>query len=398
MKAEESAPVFPLKRPDPYTPPPEYRPKDGAELRRCPLAYGGEAWLVTGMQSARGILADSKSFSSDTARPGFPAFPLASKRPIPGHFLSMDPPEHTRLRRLVADEFTAGRVKRTRPAIAATVAGLVDGLGARDGSADVVADVALPLPAITASQMLGTPLEDREFFVECVRRMQRHDASYAQRAAAAGRLNQYLARLITAKRRKPGANVLGRLARALDEGQVDLDEAVGVANLIVVAGLETTAGLLSLTVLSLLEHPDQADLVRTDPGRWAGPTVGEALRYWTVVQHGVARVATRDFELGGCRIVEGDAVVVSLPSVNRDPTVYPDPDRFDITRDVQGQLAFGHGVHRCLGSFVAHAQAELAVAELFSRLPGLRAAVTSTDLSFLDDMLIYGLRALPVAW
>lgn len=391
------APVFPLPRPDAYTPP-RYRPPDGSELSRCALAYGGEAWLVTGLRAARTILADTDSFSSDSTRPEFPAYPLASKRTIPGHFLSMDPPEHTRLRRLVADEFSAGRVRRMRPSISATAAALVDALIAQGNPADLVESLALPLPGITASEMLGTPVEDRDFFLGCVRRMQRHDATTAQRVAAAGRLNQYLEQLIAAKRRYPGDDLLSRLAYALDQGHVGLAEVVGMANLIVVAGLETTAGLLSLAVLSLLTHEEQASLLRTDPQRWATSAIGEALRYWTVVQHGVARVATRDVEVGGCLIRKGDGLVVSLPTVNRDATVYAQPDRFDITRDVSGQLAFGHGAHRCLGSFVAQAQAELAVAELFSRLPGLRLGVAASELSFLDDMLIYGLRALPVAW
>jgi cytochrome P450 len=394
----EEALTFPQKRPNPYTPPPEYRSPDGAELHRCALSYGGEAWLVTGLRAARQILADSTSFSSDSTRPDFPAFPLASKRTIPGHFLSMDPPEHTRLRRLIADDFSGGRVKNMRPTIAATVSELVEAMIARGGTADLVEAVALPLPAITASQVLGTPVEDRDFFVECVRRMQIHDASTAQRVAAAGRLNQYLGRLITAKLRAPGEDLLSRLARALDDGKIDIAEAVGMANLIVVAGLETTAGLLSLAVLSLLTDEQQADLVRSDPDRWSGPAIGESLRYWTVVQHGVARVATRDVDVAGQHIREGDGVVVSLPTANRDPTVYPEPDRFDITRNVQGQVAFGHGAHRCLGSFSAQAQAELAIAELWRRLPNLRLSVPPTELSFLDDMLIYGLRGLPVAW
>ena len=390
--------IFPLRRPDAYTPPPQYRAPDGSELHRCTLAYGGAAWLVTGLHAAREILADTASFSSDATRPDYPAFPLGSKRAIPGHFLSMDPPEHTRLRRLVADEFSAGRVRRLRPSISATVAGLVDALVSQGSPADFVETVALPLPGITAAQMLGTPIEDRDFFLTQVGRMQRHDATTAQRVAAAGRLNRYLERLIIAKLRDPGEDLLSRLARAFDEGETGLGEAVGMANLIVVAGLETTAGLLSLAVLSLLTHDEQAALVRSDPRRWAGPAVGEALRYWTVVQYGVARVATHDIEVAGCLIREGDGLVVSLPMANRDTTVYPEPDRFDITRDVRGQLAFGHGAHRCLGGFLAQAQAELAVAELLGRLPGPRLGVPAAELSFLDEKLIYGLRALPVAW
>ncbi|MFJ2095243.1 cytochrome P450 [Streptomyces sp. NPDC087901] len=390
--------VFPQIRPDPYTPPPQYRARSGAPLHRCTLAYGGEAWLVTGLKAAREILADSATFSSDTTRTDFPPFPLASKRHIPGHFLSMDPPEHTRLRGLAAAEFSAGRVRQLRPAIESAVSQLVDDMVSGGGPADVVEAVTLPLPAITAARLLGTPAEDRDFFLDCVRDMQMHDATPVRRAAAAGRLNQYLERLLEAKRRDPADDLLSGLASEIGQGNLSLADAIGAANLIVMAGLETTSGLLSLALLSLLTDEQQARLVRSDPRRWCGPAIGESLRYWTVVQHGVARVATRDTEVAGCPVRAGDAVVVSLPSVNRDPEVYPDPGRFDVTRDVQGQLAFGHGVHRCLGSFLAQTQAELALAELIGRLPGLRLAVPADELMFLDDMLIYGVRALPVEW
>jgi cytochrome P450 len=387
--------VYPGRRVDPYAPPPEFR--SGPPVRRCTLAYGGWGWLVTGVSAARAILADSAGFSADTTRPEFPDIPLASKRTIPGHFLTMDAPEHTRLRQVVAAEFSPGRVRERQPMMQATVSGLVDDLIAIGIGGDLVKTVAIPLHGLMASRTLGTPVEDLDFFLSVARRLQLHEATPAQRVAAGGQMNRYLERAILASRGAATPNLLSVLAGALDDG-FSLAELVGIANLTIVAGLETTAGLLSLTMLSLLAEARQGDLVRADPHRWAGPAVTEALRYWTVVQHGVVRVATRDVVVAGETINAGDCVVISLPTVNRDVEVYADPDRFDITRNSQQQLAFGHGMHRCLGAAVAQTQTKLAVVELMTRLPTLRLGCPVEELSFLDEMLIYGLRSLPVAW
>jgi cytochrome P450 len=393
---EAGQPTFPVPRSDPFAPPLAYQ---AGPLRRIALSYGGEAWLVTGFTAARTVLADSAGFSSDPTRQGYPTFPLTSKRSIPGHFLSMDPPQHTRLRQLVVPDFSAAHVKKLQPRMAAAAAHLVDALVDTGSPADLVATVAVPLPALSASELLGTPLADREFFLSSARNLQVHDATVAQRVVAAGRLKQYLEGLVATKRNSTDDDLLGRLARTLDEdGAFSAEELVGVATLVIVAGLETTAGLVALTMLSLLRDPRQGDIVRSDPDRWAGPAVSEALRYWTLAQHGVARVATRDVEVEGQMIRQGDAVVVHLATANRDPEIYADPNSFDATRDTRSQLAFGHGVHRCLGSFVAQSQAQLAVAELVRRLPRLRLAEPEREPSFLAHMLIYGLRDLPVAW
>jgi cytochrome P450 len=390
--------IFPVARADPYAPPAEYRGESGAAPRRVSLAYGGAAWLVTGYRDARAVLADT-SFSSDSTHPAYPNFPLASKRPVPGHFLSMDPPEHTRLRRLVAREFTAGALKALRPGIGEHASALVTAMVRGGAPDDLVRAVAVPLPALVAAELLGVPAEDRPVFQAVARDLQVHDASAARRAAAGGRMNRYLDELIGAKRHGRGADLLSRLAGpSAAAGQLSRQELIGMANLILVAGLETTAGLFGLTVLVLLRNPAQAELARSDPGRWSEPAVCESLRYWTVVHHGVARVATRDVRMSGRLIRAGDAVVVHLPTANRDPAVYPDPAMFDISRDAHAHLAFGHGVHRCLGGALAQLQASVALAELLRQCPGLRLPDPSAEPPFLHDMLVYGLRQLPVTW
>jgi cytochrome P450 len=389
---------FPVSRTDPQAPPAEYRTAD-AGPRRVPLAYGGHAWLVTDYRQSKAVLSDHETFSSDATRPGYPDFPLSSKRPIPGHFLSMDPPDHTRLRRLVASEFSAGQVRSMRLTLASSAASLVNSMIETGSPADLVATIATPLPAQAAAAILGTPLRDRDFFLECTRDLQRHDATPVQRSFAAGRLNRYLRRLFSGRRNQDGNGLFDRLARQADTPQgPTMDEVVGLANLIVVAGLETTAALISLTMLSLLTDPTQGALVRAEPDRYAAPAVAEALRFWTLVQHGVARVATRDAQLADQRVQAGDGLIVHVATANRDPAVFDSPDRFDLTRRATGHLAFGHGIHRCLGAPLAQTQAELAVAELMRRLPGLRLDAPDTAPTHLSHMLVYGLRDLQVQW
>ncbi len=385
--------TFPVPRRDPFHPPVEYAA--AGDMGRCPLGYGGDAWLVNGFQATREILADGDSFSADNATAGFPAVPMASKRRTPGHFLTMDPPEHTRLRQLVSAQFTPGRVRALMPGMRRAVADLVDGLVASGSPADLVAKLAVPLPAVTASEMLGTPLSDLDFFLQVTEELQAFEATPAQRVAAAGRMTRYLRRAI--EQAHGDGDLLGLLAAHLGDG-FTMDELIGVANLVIIAGLETTAGLTGLTMLSLLRDADQAALVRDDPPRWAKAAVHEALRYWTLVQYGIARVATRDVEVAGRLVRAGDAVVLNLASANRDPAEFAVPDSFDITRDARRQLAFGHGIHRCLGAPIAIVQTELAVAELMTRLPYLHLAVPEEQLEFRAEMLIYGLRSLPVQW
>jgi cytochrome P450 len=310
----------------------------------------------------------------------------------------MDPPEHTRLRATVAGDFTLASLKRLRPAIAAHAGRLVEAMAGRGAPVDLVAHLAVPLPALTAAELLGVPVTDRPVFQADATDLQTHDISPVRRSLAAGRMNRYLAGLVGAKRDRGGTgDLLGRLATG--HHGLDVSEQIGVASLILVAGLETTTGILGLAVLSLLNNLDQAELLRSHPTHWAERAIREALRYWTVVHHGLARVATGDTTVGGRSIKTGDAVVVHLPSANRDPQVFARPDRFDITRDSRNHhLAFGHGIHHCLGGQLAQMQASIALAELFGRLPALRLAAPLSELRFLENMLVYGLSDLPVGW
>ncbi|MBE2997231.1 cytochrome P450 [Nocardiopsis sp. HNM0947] len=397
MTENAYAPRFPEVRENPYDPPSSYRLGRGGPYRTA-LSYGGHAWMVTDLETARAVLADVR-FSSDSTNPDYPNLPLSSKHRVPGHFLSMDPPDHTAMRRMVTSDFSATRVRRLRPKVDTVVSDLINTLvGGGASSGDLTATVAVPLPGAGTAEMFGVPEDQRSVFMDCARRLQIQDATTARRVAISGRTNRLLTKMIEAKADAPGNDILSRLARLRAGGALTTEQAVGIANLILVAGLETVAGLFSLTMLSLLRDESQRRLISESPRRWAGPAVNESLRYWTVIEQGVARVCTDEVEIGGQLIRKGDAVIVHLPTVNRDPSVFPCPDEFDMTRNPQGHLAFGHGVHHCLGSSVAQLQTELAVTALFERLPQLRLIQPEGPFEFLDDMLVYGLRELQVTW
>jgi cytochrome P450 monooxygenase len=392
VKPATEAWAFPLERLDPSHPPARYVSGQARLPRRVPLAYGGDAWLVTGYADSRRVLGDP-AFSSDPTRPGYPSFPLAPRERVAGHFLSMDPPEHTRLRRIVAPVFSISPLRSMEPFITTLADRLVAGAD-QHPTFDLVSHVSVPLHGGTLAELLGVPAADQRLFQDCTRQLQRHSASAATRLAASARLARYLTGVLASPDAPTRDNLLGRLARSRDGGEITPAEAVSMASLILVAGMETTVALLALTVLALVRDGRQWDLVAGHPERWAGPAVQEALRYWTVVQHGVARVATRDAELSGQRISAGDAVVVHLPTANRDPRVYARADAFDITRDAHQHVAFGHGLHRCLGASLAQIEVTAAVRSLARQAPRLALARPEPDIFYLHHMLVYGLREL----
>src|SRR5699024_6569645 len=264
MTGNVHSPSFPAARENPYDPPNSYRGQDGPY--RVALARGGHAWMVTDHETARTVLSDVR-FSSDSTNPDYPDLPLSSKRHVPGHFLSMDPPEHTAMRKLVASDFSAARVRRLRPKVDAVVTGLIDALVAGDASSgDLVATVAVPLPGAGTAEMFGVPDDQRPVFMDCARKLQVQDVTTAQRVAVSGRTNRLLMKMIDAKASPPGDDILSRLATLRTDDELTAAQAVGIANLILVAGLETVAGLFSLTMLSLLRDKNQRRLMSESPG------------------------------------------------------------------------------------------------------------------------------------
>ena len=393
-----NAPRFPMTRAEqcPFDPPPELRRlQQEAPIARVTLLDGSTPWLVTRYADQRAVLADPR-VSSDVGRPGYPSgMPRAGqdggRSPI--SFILMDDPEHARLRRMVTGAFAIKRVAAMRPAIQRIVDDLIDAMLDGPKPVDLVEAFALPVPSLVICELLGVPYEDRDSFQRDSAQFMVRDQTLEEKIAAYTGLTSYLGRLVTARRAEPGDDILSDLARDED---LSIEELVGMAFLLLLAGHETTANMLALGAFALLEHPDQLAELRAGPDLMPG-AVEELLRYLSVADI-FYRYAAEDIELGGETIAKGSTVVVSFLAANRDPRRFEHPDALDVRREARGHLAFGHGVHQCLGQQLARIEMRAGFAGLLRRFPDLRLAVPANEVRLRTDMNIYGVHELPVTW
>ncbi|WP_116209645.1 cytochrome P450 family protein [Streptomyces olivoreticuli] len=355
---------------------------------------GRPSYLVTGYAEAKAAFTDPR-LSKDTARFFADRPSDRNLHPAVAHtMLATDPPQHTRLRRLVTKAFTTGAVDRLRPYIEHTVDQLLDGIP-KTGEADLVAALAIPLPVTVICQMLGVPEADRAQVRTWSNDL--FSAGQPQRIDAASHaVADYMADLIAAKRRAPDDSLLHDLITVHDEGeQLSEDELVSLAVLLLIAGHETTTNFIGNAILALLQHPELLDRVRAAPGQ-INSMLGELLRYDSPVGIATFRYSTQALTLGETEIPAGVPVLISPGAANRDPAQYPGPDQPDADRDARGHLAFGHGIHRCLGAPLAFAEAEAALRALLARFPELRLSVPSGELRWRHTRLMRGLESLPV--
>jgi vitamin D 1,25-hydroxylase len=396
----EGAPAFPDDRTCPYQLPATYtRLRDEQDaLQRVTLFDGRPAWVVTRHETARKLLADPR-LSADRTNKEFPATSprfqgIQSRNKS---FISMDPPEHGPKRRMLISEFTVKRIKGMRPDIERIVHGLIDDLLAAGPPADLVSRFALPVPSMVICQLLGVPYADHDFFQDASRRLvQSTDA--AGSLAARDDLANYLDDLVTKLQARPGPGLLSSLiADQLANGEIDREELVSTAMLLLVAGHETTASMTSLSVITLLEHPDQHAALRADPSLVPG-AVEELLRYLAIADIAGGRIATADIEIDGQLIRAGEGVIVTNSIANRDGSVFADPDAFDVHRSARHHIAFGYGVHQCLGQNLARLELEVILTALFDRIPTLRIAVPIEQLTLRPGTTIQGVNELPVTW
>ncbi len=400
---ELSAPptlAFPLPRTCPFAPPAEYRHmREQTPITRVNLPNGAQAWAVSRHDDIRTILTDPR-FSSDRTNPGFPLL-IAAARPVSSTALSlvgMDPPEHGPARRAVVGEFTVKRMRALRPRIQQIVDEHIDMMLAGPRPVDLVHALALPVPSLVICELLGVPYADHDFFQTSTGRMISRAASAEERQSAFEGLRSYLDELVREKEAEPGDDLLGRQIRdRRDAGDLDHEALVGLAFLLLIAGHETTANMISLGTVMLLENPEQLVRIVDDPSKTLG-AVEELLRYFTIAEAATSRVAVDDAELGGVLIRAGDGVLALSYAANRDPEAFPDPDVFDVERAARHHVAFGYGAHQCLGQNLARIELQVVFDTLFRRVPGLRLAADVTDLPFKDDAILFGLHELPVSW
>ncbi|MFC4591038.1 cytochrome P450 [Sphaerisporangium corydalis] len=392
---------FPMARADgcPFDPPPALRARqEEAPLAKVGLADGSTPWLVTRYAEQRALLSDPR-VSSDITRPGYPSpVPLPADG-SPVSFILMDDPEHHRLRRMVTAPFTIRRVEAMRPAVQKIVDGLIDDMLAGPRPVDLVEVFALPVPSLVICELLGVPYDDHDMFQDNSKTIIKRDAAPEQRQAAFGRLAAYLDELMGAKLADPGTDLLSGLAVRVNAGELSRQEAARMGVLLLIAGHETTANMIALGTLALLEHPGQLALLRgTDDPKVVAGAVEELLRYLNITHNGRRRVALEDIEIAGEVIRAGDGLIMANDIGNRDPSVFPDPDRLDLHRDARRHVAFGFGVHQCLGQPLARMELQVVYSTLYRRVPTLRLAVGLDRIPFKHDGAVYGAYELPVTW
>jgi len=394
------APTMPLHmRRDRFAPVDDLRElREGDGVRRFETPFGANVWIATRYADVREVLGDADRFSNRMAfrPPTDPRSEEEREKARAGQLLALDPPEHTRLRRLLRPEFTVRRMQRLEPRIVEIVDEHLDAMAAAGSPADLVPAFALPIPSLVICELLGVPYADRADFQQRTARQLDMSIPMDERMELGRAGRAYMESLVARAKRNPGEDMLGMLVREHGEELTD-DELVGIGNLLLIAGHETTSNMLGLGTLALLQHPEQLALVRDDPTVVA-PAVEELLRWLTIVHSGVVRTATVDVELAGHTIPAGDLVVCSLPTANRDPALIRDPETLDVTRGAAGHVAFGHGVHHCLGAPLARMEMRIAFPALLRRFPGLALDVPFADVPFRAFHFIYGLQALPVRW
>ncbi|MCK2242113.1 MULTISPECIES: cytochrome P450 [unclassified Crossiella] len=358
---------------------------------------GRQQWALTRHADVTALLAAPQA----TVRVQVPANPrgpigealMAIGELLGGSMLQLDPPEHTRQRKLVVRAFSARRVDALRPRIEQISGELLDELAGRTGPVDLVAEYAFQVPIRVICELLGAPVDKRELFREWSHAMTSLFVDLANAPKHIGLLNdmaEYLRELVVVKRGEGAGDLLGDLAAVEVDGQHLSDaEMVAMSALLIFAGHETTTNLIALGMRALLTHPDQFEVLRTRP-ELRNSAMEEILRFDGPINPGLNRAITADLPVGGVVIPAGSAVYAGVTLANRDPAVFTDPDRLDVTRDAGKHLGFGHGIHFCLGARLAKLEGEVAVGALIERFPGMRLAVPAEELK----LRISGMRAL----
>jgi cytochrome P450 len=393
-------PRFPFRRADPLQPPPQYSQARATQpILPVSLWNGRRAWLVTRYDDMRSIVTDPR-FSGEFANPDFPT--VTEARVVVDKderaFVGMDNPRHDHYRRMFTKEFSTRRMRALRPKMAAIANHLIDALIAKAQPADLVATIAVPFPSLVMCDLVGSPYEDHPFIIECAAGRHGLLQTPVQASQKARELANYFLRLILRKEKEPGDDLVSRVIEEhVRPGNLSREDFAEIGAMILRAGHDTTTNMIGLGTLILLHHPEQAAVLRDEPDLVPG-AVEELLRYVSPVQFSPRRVALEDVAIGGVVIRKGEGVFALNPAANRDPAVFAEPDRFDVHRDASHHVAFGYGIHQCLGQILARMELQVVFPLLLQRLPRLRVAANPGEIRFKDDMQIYGVHNLPVAW
>ncbi|BDH13860.1 cytochrome P450 [Streptomyces hygroscopicus] len=382
----------------PYHPPAGYQPlRETGPLTHVTLYDGRKVWAVTGHTEARALLSDQR-LSSDRQNPAFP-MPFerfASITQVRTPLIGVDDPEHNSQRRMLIPSFSVKRVAALRPDIQRIVDELLDRMLAEGPPAELVSAFALPVPSMVICSLLGVPYSDHEFFEGESRRLLRSRTAEEAKDARI-KLEEYFTELIAHKEKNPGDGLLDELIEErLRSGALAHEDLVRLVMILLVAGHETTANMISLGTFTLLEHPEQLAQLKAEESLM--PTAVEELLRFLSIADGMLRVAKEDIEIGGQLIRADDGVLFPTSLINRDEATYPSPDELDLDRSARHHIAFGFGIHQCLGQNLARAEMEIALRSLFTRIPDLRLAVPAAEVPFKPGDTLQGMIELPLAW
>jgi len=404
-EAVSDVPDYPMGRASgcPFAPPPEVMELGAARpLSRVRIWDGSTPWLITGYEEVRTLFSDSR-VSVDDRRPGFPHWNegmLSTVHKRPRSVFTADGEEHTRFRRMLSKPFTFKRVEGLRPAIQQITDEHIDAMLAGPRPGDIVTALALPVPSLVISQLLGVPYEDAEMFQHHANIGLARYATGADTVKGAVNLNKYLAELVEAKMENPAEDAVSDLAERVKAGELSVKEAAQLGTGLLIAGHETTANMIGLGVLALLQYPEQAAVLRdTDDPKVVANAVEELLRYLSIIQNGQRRIAAEDIEVAGETIRAGEGIIIDLAPANWDANAFAEPERLYLHRSGAGQhVAFGYGRHQCVGQQLARAELQIVFHTLLRRIPTLELAVPIEDVPLKHDRLAYGVYELPVTW
>ncbi|MET8468611.1 cytochrome P450 [Streptomyces sp. NPDC006422] len=387
----------------PFDPPPAFHALQSEQpLARVRIWDGSSPWLITRYDHVRALLGDPR-VSADVNADGYPHTSEGRRASARTRqtFLTMDDPDHARIRRMVTAPFAVKKIETLRPSVQRIVDDLIDDMLAGPRPVDLVQAFALPVPSLVICELLGVPYADHDLFQRNTQVIVKRDASPEESVAATTALADYLEELLAAKEARPADDLLSELAvKRVATGEMTRREAAHMGVLLLGAGHETTANMIALGTLALLQHPDQlAALRNTQDPKTVSAAVEELLRYLNITHSGRRRVAREDIEIDGQVIRAGEGIIFANEVANRDPNAFAgDPDTLDITRDARRHVAFGYGVHQCLGQPLARVELQVVYSTLYRRIPTLALATDIDRLEFKHDGLVYGVYELPVTW
>jgi hypothetical protein len=392
----------PRDRQHPFDPPPEIQRRQREEpVSRVRIWTGDEAWLITRYEDGRAVLSDPR-FSANPWRPGFPEKSIAYAETLgkDRNIRALDNPEHGPMKRMIIGDFTVKRVEQLRPRIEQVVNDLLEDMIKQGPPLDLVAAFSFAVPTTVICELLGVPFADRDYFGERSKAIMA--AKTAELASAAGaELNTYIDHLVDLRTTEPGDDLISRLVHEqMLPGHLDRREVISLGRIMLAAGHETTANGITMSVMVLLQHPGQLDEIKGETSQeFIANAVDELFRYTSVVHTGRRRVAIEDVEVRGTLIRAGEGVIVLNSAMDRDDTVFSEPDILDLRRkNARENITFGYGIHQCPGQYLSRVELQIVHSNLWKRLPSLRLAVPEDKVEFFEDGSVYSIPSLPVAW